>query len=549
MASPRGADEASAFETDEDTRAETPDSGDDFVSATDFKSPRGGYACGVADLSSDGEDEHADVVDDDARAFDRAHRRGRASSFRGVDAESRDDSSEGGRSSSESTVLADADATDADDDAPRRLGSSRVILPNDLDQDMLRYVKRLQADADADADAEHDAFASSRNENLDDLSDDGDFFFSRRRFPRDDVSSRASFVPYEQTVSAEVPFDVSSATTPLDLLDTSPHDLDLFWELARRDEDDLGSWFADAADAARATTSPESVSEDDQPEDARGDAFFAALLELWFNWSPTDKKWFLYHSGVFKNDRDRDRFEDYMKVYFCAEPRGRFFASDVASSEATSRVLDAFVRVFGRAPKTERDFRLCLTPCEARDIETRAVTHLVFPGETIGAPPFEVLDLTTNLVVANVSEQKNILEISERPTIQKCLYFDAQGWCPDGTRCRWKSAHVARRPPTHRSYASQSLRERRDALDDPNAPPRATRDGYPYASFADSRDDATFQRLRSTQTRACDEYVYDDEDEPVWSSLFRGESREARRARGTDETRERMISFRGGLQS
>ena len=166
MASPRGADEASAFETDEDTHAETPDSGDDFVSATDFKSPRGGYSCGVADLSSDGEDEHADVVDDDARAFDRAHRRGRASSFRGVDAESRDDSSEGGRSSSESTVLADADATgaDDDDDAPRRLGSSRVILPNDLDQDMLRYVKRLQADADADADAdaEHDAFASSK---------------------------------------------------------------------------------------------------------------------------------------------------------------------------------------------------------------------------------------------------------------------------------------------------------------------------------------------------------------------------------------------------
>ena len=98
MASPRAADEASAFETDEDTRAETPDGGDDFVSATAFKSPRGGYACGVADLSSDGEDEHADVVDDDARAFDRAHRRGRASSFRGVDAESRDDSSEGGNS-------------------------------------------------------------------------------------------------------------------------------------------------------------------------------------------------------------------------------------------------------------------------------------------------------------------------------------------------------------------------------------------------------------------------------------------------------------------
>ena len=198
MASPRGADEASAFETDEDTRAETPDSGDDFVSATAFKSPRGGYACGVADLSSDGEDEHADVVDDDARAFDRAHRRGRASSFRGVDAESRDDSSEGGHSSSESTVRADADATgaDDDDDAP-----SREILANELNQDVLRHVTRLADAFSAEAfpaDAEHDAFLSSGNGNQNDFGDDSDddSFSSRRdSFPRGDVWS-----PYEQTV-------------------------------------------------------------------------------------------------------------------------------------------------------------------------------------------------------------------------------------------------------------------------------------------------------------------------------------------------------------
>jgi hypothetical protein len=528
MASPRAADEASAFETDEDTRAETPDGGDDFVSATAFKSPRGGYACGVADLSSDGEDEHADVVDDDARAFDRAYRRGRASSFRGVDAESRDDSSEGGHSSSESTVRADADATgadDDDDDAPWRLGSPREILANDLNQEVLRHVQhvmRLQNDPEAfPADAEHDAFASSGNGNQNDFGDDfdGDDFFSSRRdsFPRDDVWS-----PYERTVSAEVPVDVSSATTQIDLLNTSLNDLDLFWDPARRDEDDReASWFLYAADATRATQatqSPKSVSEDDQPKD---DSFFTALLELWFNWSSVDKTWFLYGSGVFENARDRDRFEDYLEVYLRMELHRRVFASDGETpSEATRRVVDAFVRVFGREPKTERDFRLCLTPCKTYDIETRAVTGLVFPGPTIGAPPFEVLDFATNTLVVE-NEQKK--EISNRPPYQKCLYFDAQGWCPDGTRCRWKSAHVARRrPERRRSYAFQSLQKHWKELDDPNAPPRATRDGYPYASFGDWRDEITFQRLRSMQTQKralfCDEKKNDDEDEPVWSS-------------------------------
>jgi hypothetical protein len=527
MASPRGADEASAFETYEDTRAETPDSGGDFVSATAFKSPRGGYACGVADLSSDGEDEHADVVDDDARAFDRAHRRGRASSFRGVDAESRDDSSEGGHSSSESTVRADADATDADDaddddDAPWRLGSPREILANDLNQEVLRHVTRLADAFSAEAfpaDAEHDAFLSSGNGNQNDFGDDfDDAFCSSRRdsFPRGDVWS-----PYEQTVSAEVPVDVSSATTQIDLLNTSLNDLDLVCEPARRDEDDReASWFLNAADATRATQatqSPKSVSEDDRPSD---DSFFTALLELWFNWSSVDKTWFLYGSGVFENARDRDRFEDYLEVYLRMELHRRVFASDGETpSEATRRVVDAFVRVFGHTPKTERDFRLCLTPCKTYDIETRAVTGLVFPGPTIGAPPFEVLDFATNTVV---KEQKK--EISERTPYQKCLYFDAQGWCPDGTRCRWKSAHVAprRRPERRRSYAFQSLQKHWKELDDPNAPPRATRDGYPYASFQDWRDAETFQRLRSmqTQTRAlfCDEKKNDDEDEPVWSS-------------------------------
>ena len=529
MASPRAADEASAFETDEDTRAETPDGGDDFVSATAFKSPRGGYACGVADLSSDGEDEHADVVDDDARAFDRAHRRGRASSFRGVDAESRDDSSEGGHSSSQSTVRADADATDAaaaddDDDAPRSFGSPGVISPNDLNQDILRHVRhvmRLVNDPEAfPADAEHDAFLSSGNGNQNDFGDDSDdAFCSSRRdsFPRDDVWS-----PYERTASAEVPVDVSSATTQIDLLNTSLNDLDLVWDPARRDEDDReASWFLNAADATRATQatqSPKSVSEDDRPKD---DSFFTALLELWFNWSSVDKTWFLYGSGVFENARDRDRFEDYLEVYSRMELHRRFFASDGETpSEATRRVVDAFVRVFGHTPKTERDFRLCLTPCKTYDIETRAVTGLVFPGPTIGAPPFELLDFATNTLVVE-NEQKK--EISNRPPYQKCVYFDAQGWCPDGTRCRWKSAHVARRrPERRRSYSFQSLQKHWKELDDPNAPPRATRDGYPYASFQDWRDAETFQRLRSMQTQTrtliCDEKKNDDEDEPVWSS-------------------------------
>ena len=529
MASPRAADEASAFETDEDTRAETPDGGDDFVSATAFKSPRGGYACGVADLSSDGEDEHADVVDDDARAFDRAHRRGRASSFRGVDAESRDDSSEGGHSSSQSTVRADADATDAaaaddDDDAPRSFGSPGVISPNDLNQDILRHVRhvmRLVNDPEAFyADAEDDAFLSSGNGNQNDFGDDfDDAFCSSRRdsFPRDDVWS-----PYERTVPAEVPVDVSSATTQIDLLNTSLNDLDLYCEPARRDEDDReASWILNAADATRATQatqSPKSVSEDDRPKD---DSFFTALLELWFNWSSVDKTWFLYGSGVFENARDRDGFEDYLEVYSRMELHRRFFASDGETpSEATRRVVDAFVRVFGHTPKTERDFRLCLTPCKTYDIETRAVTGLVFPGPTIGAPPFELLDFATNTLVVE-NEQKK--EISNRPPYQKCVYFDAQGWCPDGTRCRWKSAHVARRrPERRRSYAFQSLQKHWKELDDPNAPPRATRDGYPYASFQDWRDAETFQRLRSMQTQTrtliCDEKKNDDEDEPVWSS-------------------------------
>ena len=249
---------------------------------------------------------------------------------------------------------------------------------------------------------------------------------------------------------------------------------------------------ADATRATQSTQSPKSVSEDDRPKD---DSFFTALLELWFNWSSVDKTWFLYGSGVFENARDRDGFEDYLEVYSRMELHRRFFASDgETQSEATRRVVDAFVRVFGHTPKTERDFRLCLTPCKTYDIETRAVTGLVFPGPTICAPPFELLDFATNTLVVE-NEQKK--EISNRPPYQKCVYFDAQGWCPDGTRCRWKSAHVARRrPKRRRSYAFQSLQKHWKELDDTNAPPRATRDGYPYASFQDWRDAETFQRLR-----------------------------------------------------
>jgi hypothetical protein len=231
------------------------------------------------------------------------------------------------------------------------------------------------------------------NGNQNDFGDDLDdaFVLSRRdSFPRDDVWS-----PYERTASAEVPVDVSSATTTqIDLLNTSLNDLDLYCEPARRDEDDReASWILNAADATRATQatqSPKSVSEDDRPKD---DSFFTALLELLFNWSSVDKTWFLYGSGVFENARDRDRFEDYLEVYLRMELHRRFFASDGETpSEATRRVVDAFVRVFGHTPKTERDFRLCLTPCKTYDIETRAVTGLVFPGPTIGAPPFEMVD-------------------------------------------------------------------------------------------------------------------------------------------------------------
>jgi hypothetical protein len=108
-----------------------------------------------------------------------------------------------------------------------------------------------------------------------------------------------------------------------------------------------------------------------------------------------------------------------------------------------------------------------------------------------------------------------------------CLYFDAQGWCPLGTRCPAKAAHVAFFNARHfqrgaSSRAREALRARWDTQDDPNAPSDFRRDAYPYVSFRgtthtntrDARDgDArTFERLVKARSRRS-EKVSREEDE------------------------------------
>jgi hypothetical protein len=498
MASPRGAYEASASETEETrSEGEVPLDRSLLFGADASGSPRASCAdradIGIDDAwfkrqSFDGHFEPFAVTfhDDawgDARAFEASD----------------SVTSEGGRSSSASTVRAEAtflDADDADEEAPRRDAGSVAFetRPDDLDPDLLRRIRYL----------------------------------TQKEVKVKSSSSRSSFDDDDAAIGVR---DETLAT---------PRDLFLDEEA---DDDDV--WFADADDDA-ARRLGEDFSrrrfEDEDEDDASSDTFFAAILELYDNWSPSDQRWFLWRSGrldgvrgsarlrrrLLLARRENDRFRD-------AFPNAR----DAGDPEdATRRVLDAFVRVFGRTPKTGNDFRLCVRPYAARDIASGGIAEIVHP-EKMGWREIEVANGETRFSIARTARTSREEEegasgghdvsytYETRLFRRTCLYFDAQGWCPLGTRCPAKAAHVAFFNARHfqrgaSSRAREALRARWDAQDDPNAPSDFRRDAYPYVSFRgtthantrDARDgDArTFERLVKARSRRS-EKVSREEDE------------------------------------
>ena len=521
MASPRGAYEASALETEE-TRSEGEVGLDRSLlfGADASGSPRASCA------------DRADIGIDDAwfkrQSFD-GHFEPFAATFRDDawgDARAFEASdsvtSEGGRSSSASTARAEAtDADDADEEAPTPSNAGSIAFetkPDDLDPDLLRRIRYL---------TQKEVIESS--------------------------SSRSSFDD-----------DDDAAIGVCDETLATPRDVFLDEEA---DDDDV--WFADADDDA-ARRLGEDFSrrrfEDEDEDDASSDAFFAALLELYDNGSPSDRSWFLWHSGTLDGvrrarlrrlllaRRENDRFRD-------AVPNAR----DAGDPEdATRRVLDAFVRVFGRTPKTGNDFRLCMRPYAARDIASGGIAEIVHPEKT-GWREIEVATGETRTArTARTSREEAASgghDASYMPCMSRdrgrdsrerarfprtCLYFDAQGWCPVGTRCPAKAAHVAFFDARHprASLAREALRARWDKQDDPNAPPDFRREGYPYVSFRgtthtntrDARDARTFERFvflqsaaRSSRREKCTGTFSEDEkrrlsNEPVWSSPARRKS-------------------------
>ena len=188
----------------------------------------------------------------------------------------------------------------------------------------------------------------------------------------------------------------------------------------------------------------EELFEDEDEDDASSDTFFAALLELYDNWSPSDQRWFLWRSGTLdgvrgsarlrarllaRSENENDRFRD-------AFPNAR----DAGDPEdATRRVLDAFVRVFGRTPKTGNDFRLCVRPYAARHRVGR-IAEIVHP-EKMGWREIEVANGETRFSIARTTRTSREEEEASgghdvsytyetRLFRRTCLYFDAQGWCP-----------------------------------------------------------------------------------------------------------------------
>ena len=471
MASPRGAYEASALETEE-TRSEGEVGLDRSLlfGADASGSPRASCA------------DRADVGIDDAwfkrQSFD-GHFEPFAATFRDDawgDARAFEASdsvtSEGGRSSSASTVRAEAtNADDAGEEAPRRNALRSVAFetrPDDLDPDMLRRIRYL-----TQKEAEKEVEFSS--------------------------SSRSSFDDDDAAIGVR---DDETLATPRDLF------LD-----ENADDDDV--WFADADDDAKTRRlsmgdfSEGRHFEDEDEDDTSSDSsFVAALLELYDNWSPSDRSWFLRRSETLDGAR-RARLRRALLARLendtlnpDAFPNARDAARD--PEDATRRVLDAFVRVFGRTPKTANDFRLCARPYAARDIASGGIAEIVHP-EKMGRREIEeartgetrtvrTTGRTTVRTTGRTSREEeatcmSLLDCERTRFPRTCLYFDAQGWCPLGTRCPAKAAHVFQKTifdafqPRRASRAREALRESWDKQDDPNLPPDFRREGYPYVSF------------------------------------------------------------------
>jgi len=467
MASPRGAYEASALETEE-TRSEGEVGLDRSLlfGADASGSPRASCA------------DRADIGIDDAwfkrQSFD-GHFEPFAATFRDDawgDARAFEASdsvtSEGGRSSSASTVRAEAtNADDAGEEAPRRNALPRSVAfetrPDDLDPDMLRRIRYLtQKEVEKEVD-----FSSS---------------IDRSSFDDDD----AAIGVRDETLA-----------TPRDLF------LD-----ENADDDDV--WFADADDDAKTrrlsmgdfSEGRHFEDEDEDDDVTRDSSFVAALLELYDNWSPSDRSWFLRRSETLDGAR-RARLRRALLARLendtlnpDAFPNARDAARD--PEDATRRVLDAFVRVFGRTPKTANDFRLCARPYAARDIASGGIAEIVHP-EKMGRREIEEARTgetrtvrTTGDTSSRTKEEATCMSLLDRERTRfprTCLYFDAQGWCPLGTRCPAKAAHVFQKTflknarPPRASRAREALRESWDKQDDPNLPPDFRREGYPYVSF------------------------------------------------------------------
>ena len=478
MASPRGAYEASALETEE-TRSEGEVGLDrSLLFGTDASgSPRASCA------------DRADIGIDDAwfkrQSFD-GHFEPFAATFRDDawgDARAFEASdsvtSEGGRSSSASTVRAEAtNADDAGEEAPRRNALRSVAFetrPDDLDPDMLRRIRYLTQKEDEKEVVE---FSSS---------------IDRSSFDDDD----AAIGVCDETLA-------------------TPRDVFLDEEA---DDDDV--WFADADDDAKTrrlsmgdfSEGRHFEDEDEDDDVTRDSSFVAALLELYDNWSPSDRSWFLRRSETLDGAR-RARLISLRRALLARLENDRFSLPDAFPNardaardpeDATRRVLDAFVRVFGRTPKTANDFRLCARPYAARDIASGGIAEIVHP-EKMGRREIEeartgetsflqttarTTARTTGDTSSRTKEEATCMSLldCERTRFPRtCLYFDAQGWCPLGTRCPAKAAHVFQKTyfnaqPPRASRAREALRESWDKQDDPNLPPDFRREGYPYVSF------------------------------------------------------------------
>ena len=229
-----------------------------------------------------------------------------------------------------------------------------------------------------------------------------------------------------------------------------------------------------------------------------------------------------------RSENENDRFRD-------AFPNAR----DAGDPEdATRRVLDAFVRVFGRTSKTGNDFRLCVRPYAARDIASGGIAEIVHP-EKMGWREIKsrmekrVSPLRVTRVRRAKKKKKRAADMTCRiPTRRD---YSGERACTSTRRAGVLSEHCApRRRRTSRfstpratprgasSRAREALRARWDTQDDPNAPSDFRREAYPYVSFRgtthantrDARDgDArTFERLVKARSRRSEKVSREDHE-------------------------------------